>query len=118
MMKDGQNNEESREQKVDSVVISAAVSLLCCVYHAAVAGRFFEADFQGGCVHFVADVAWRECSEGKVHSAEHCAVCADGVLFNAGIAGQEISVSRCCSAWVCGLAADRNHTVLYRAGMV
>ena len=49
--------EGSREQKVDSVVISAAVSLLRCVYHAAVAGRFFETDFQSGCVHFLADVA-------------------------------------------------------------
>ena len=93
MKRNGQNNEESREQKVDSVVISAAVSLLRCVYYAAVAGRFFEADFQIGCVYVLADVAWWERSKGKVHSAEHYAVCAAGVLPDAGIAGQEVSAS-------------------------
>ena len=101
-----ERSEQGREQKGDSLVIFPAVPLLRCVYHTAVAGRFFEADFQIGCVYVLADVAWWERSKGKVHSAEHYAVCADGILFDAGIIRQEISVSRCCSAWVCGVFAD------------
>ncbi len=81
---------------------------LCCVVYITLLSR---GDSLKRIFRLDVFTSWRmwlggNAANGKVHSAEHYAVCADGVLFDAGIIRQEISISCGGSPWFCGFSAD------------